>query len=236
MNNQALDRLLAGVAAACSLLVATIVVVSLVTGGSQDYFQIARSAEAFAAYVQTPGVAEGVRVTLGFDGMFLILYVVFFILLTVRLRGVLEPVVLNVALVAMLLTACLDALENHHIIAMLHSIQHGLPVSAGESQVQMIASSFKFHLGYAALGLFALGYFRLSGFGRLVAIGLWLYVPLGVLIFVWPADSAGPLVLARTLFFSAGFALSAILFLGLAKADGRNPTTRGGAVRIVEGP
>jgi hypothetical protein len=57
----------------------------------------------------------------------MIFYAAFFTVLTVRLREMLDPRLLSVALAALMLTVFLDSLENHHIMTMVYSIQQGLP-------------------------------------------------------------------------------------------------------------
>jgi len=205
-----LDRTLATLAALAAFIVACMVVGIVSTGMTQDFFQSARPAEAFAAYVA--GGAFGLRLNLGLDNLFIVVYGVFFVLLAVRFRSLLDPWTIAVALSAMLLTALLDAVENHHMIEMVHAAQHGLALTAGESQVQMIASAVKFHASYLAAFLFAFGFWRLGGLGRAIAWALWIYVPLGVVISVLPVEIARPWVLGRTCFFVAAFVLSAVSF------------------------
>src|SRR5476651_883933 len=114
-----LDRTLAALAALAAVIVACMVVGIVSTGMTQDFFQSARPAEAFAAYVA--GGAFGLRLNLGLDNLFIVVYGVFFVLLAVRFRSLLDPWTIAVALSAMLLTALLDAVENHHVIEMEHT-------------------------------------------------------------------------------------------------------------------
>ena len=98
----------------------------LSTRGTQDFYQSARSLEAYGAYLATPLVAFGLRLNLGLDNLFMIFYGAFFVVLSVRLRAMLDGRLLAVALAAMMLTLVLDAIENHHIMTVVHSIQHGI--------------------------------------------------------------------------------------------------------------
>ncbi len=216
MTAATLDRTLAALATLAALIVACMVVGIVSTGMTQDFFQSARPAEAFVAYLA--GGAFGLRFNLGLDNLFIVVYGALFVLLAVRLRAVLDPWANAVALAAMLLTALCDAIENHHIIEMAHATQHGLALTAGESQLQMIASAVKFHASYLATFLFAFGFWRLGGLGRVIAGALWIYVPLGVVISVLPVEIAQPWVLGRTCFFVAAFVLSAALFWRSARA------------------
>jgi len=216
METRSLDRVLAILATLAALTVATMVEAILSTGGTQDFFQTARSVEAYGAYLATPLVALGLRLNLGLDNLFMIFYAAFFVVLTIRLHPMLDGRLLTVALAAMMLTVVLDAIENHHIMTMVHSVQNGLPLSVTDGQLQMIASQFKFHSSYLAVLLFSFGFLQFGRLGRIIAVVLWCYIPCGVLISVTPVESAQALVLGRTIFFVFAFILSAVLFFSQA--------------------
>ena len=219
MDTTRLDRMLAALAGLAALIVAAMVVGIVSTGMSQDFFQSARPIEThIARLTASPLGATGLRINLGLDNLFIVVYGAFFVFLAVRLRAILDPWAGTVALAAILLTALLDAIENHHILMMLHAAERGLPLSTGESQIQMILSAVKFHSSYLATFLLAFGFLRLGGLGRAIAWALWLYVPLGVVISVLPIEIAGPWALGRTCFFVAAFVLSAVLFWRSARA------------------
>ena len=219
MDTTRLDRVLAALAGLAALIVAAMVVGIVSTGMSQDFFQSARPIEAHIARLTASSLgATGLRINLGLDNLFIVVYGAFFVFLAVRLRTLLDPWAGTVALAAILLTALLDAIENHHILMMLHSAERGLSLSTGESQAQMIVSAVKFHSSYLATFLFAFAFLRLGGLGRAIAWALWLYVPLGVVISVLPIEIAGPWALGRTCFFVAAFVLSAVLFWRFARA------------------
>ena len=219
MDTTRLDRMLAALAGLAALIVAAMVVGIVSTGMSQDFFQSARPIEThIARLTASPLGATGLRINLGLDNLFIVVYGAFFVFLAVRLRAILDPWAGTVALAAILLTALLDAIENHHILMMLHAAERGLPLSTGESQIQMILSAVKFHSSYLATFLLAFGFLRLGGIGRAIAWALWLYVPLGVVISVLPIEIAGPWALGRTCFFVAAFVLSAVLFWRSARA------------------
>ena len=219
MDTTRLDRMLAVLAGLAALIVAGMVVGIVSTGMSQDFFQSARPIEAHIARLTAgPLGATGLRINLGLDNLFIVVYGAFFVFLAVRLRAVLDPWAGTVALAAILLTALLDAIENHHILMMLHSAERGMSLSTGESQIQMILSAVKFHSSYLATFLLAFGFLRLGGLGRAIAWALWLYVPLGVVISALPIEIAGPWALGRTCFFVAAFVLSAVLFWRSARA------------------
>jgi hypothetical protein len=225
MEMRSLDRVLAILATLAALTVVAI----LSTGGTQDFFQSARPIEAYGAYLATPLVALGLRLNLGLDNLFMIFYGAFFVMLSVRLRAMLDGRLLTVALAAMMLTVVLDAIENHHIMTVVHSIQNGLPISVTDGQLQMIASQVKFHASYLAAFLFAFGFLQFGRLGRIIAVVLWCYIPCGVLISVTPVESAQALVLGRTIFFVFAFILSAALFFSLG--DTSPQKTSGQAIR-----
>jgi hypothetical protein len=214
MEMRSLDRVLAILATLAALTVAAMVVAIVTTRGTQDFFQTARPVEAYGAYLATPLVALGLRLNLGLDNLFMILYGAFFVVLS--LRAMLDGRLLGVALAAMMLTVVLDAIENHHIMTMVHSVQHGLPLSVTDSQLQMIASQVKFHASYLAVLLFSFGFLQFGRLGRIIAIVLWCYIPCGVLISVTPVESAQALVLGRTIFFVFAFIITAVLFFAQA--------------------
>lgn len=211
----ALNRTLAALAFLASAIVLVMVAAIIATGLSQELFELAPSLAFVADQLRDQPVhALGLRINLGLDNLFIVIYSAFFVLLAVRLRTLLSPVTIAVALAALLLTSLLDALENHHILMMLHAFVHGAPISVDELQWQMVASNLKFHASYVGVFLFAFGFYRLGGLGRVIAWLLWFgYVPLGMITFVVPVEIVAPFALARTAFFVLGFALGGIYFL-----------------------
>ena len=235
----ALNRTLTALAFLASAIVLCMVVAIVATGFSQELFELAPSPALVADQLRDPPAhALGLRINLGLDNLFIVVYSAFFVLLAVRFRTLLSPVTIAVALAALLLTSLLDALENHHILMMLHAFQHGAPISADELQWQMVASNLKFHASYVSVFLFAFGFYRLGGLGRVIAWLLWFgYVPLGMITFVVPIEIVAPFALARTAFFVLGFALGGIYFLRdketpaatVAAANERNKEEAAGA-------
>jgi hypothetical protein len=216
METRALDRTLALLAALAALTVAFMVAGIVTTRSSQDFFQSARTVEAYGAHLAAPLAAFGLRLNLGLDNLFMVFYGAFFAVLAARLRGMLDPRLLGVALAALMLTVLLDSFENHHIMTMVHSIEEGLPLSAAEGEIQMMVSAIKFHASYLGVLLFSFGFLQFGKLGRAIAVALWAYIPCGVLISVMPVEQAKALVLGRTIFFVFAFILSAILFFSLA--------------------
>jgi hypothetical protein len=210
----ALNRILAALAFLASAIVLVMVVAIIASGFSQEFFELAPSPASVADQLRAPAHTLGLRINLGLDNLFIVAYAAFFVLLAVRLRTLLSPAIIAVALAALLLTALLDAIENHHILLMLQDFQHGAPISADELQWQMLVSNVKFHASYVGVFLFAFGFYRLGGLARVIAWLLWLgYVPLGMITFVVPVETVAPFALARTAFFVLGFALGGVYFL-----------------------
>jgi hypothetical protein len=213
----ALNRILAALAFLAAAIVLVMVAAILATGFfSQEFFELAPSPASVADQLRDqPLHTLGLRINLGLDNLFIVVYSAFFVFLAVRLRTLLSPAIVAVALAALLLTALLDAVENHHIMLMLHDFQHGTPISADELQWQMLVSNLKFHASYVGAFLFAFGFYRLGGLARVIAALVWFgYVPLGMITFVVPVEIVTPFALARTVFFVLVFALGGIYFLG----------------------
>ena len=216
MSDTTINRILAMLALLSALSTIGILVAGLHAGVSQEPFQAARLADENVARLLTN--PQGLRYNIGFDNAFIVFYTAFFALFAYRMRTTGNGEIATIALGALLLGASLDAVENHHILTMLYSAEHGLPVTTGESQLQMWASSVKFHAVYLASFLFAFGFARLGALGTFIALGAWfVFVPLGLVIYVTPLEVARPLVIARGLFFVLTFVLSVPLFLGLAR-------------------
>jgi hypothetical protein len=134
MATRALDRTLAILAALAALTVAFMVAGIVTTRSSQDFFQSARTVEAYSAHLAAPLGSFGLRLNLGLDNLFMVFYGAFFTLLAARLRGMLDPRLVGVALAALMLTVLLDSFENHHIMTMVHSIEQGLPLSTPKAR------------------------------------------------------------------------------------------------------
>lgn len=218
MTLTAINRSLGVLALLAALSVGGILAAGLQAGISQEPFQIARtSAENLVKLMTNP---QGLRFNIGFDNAFIVFYVSFFVLLTHRLKSLVPDEVRYVALFGSLLGALLDASENQHILAMLFSAEHGLPVSTEESQIQMLASNLKFHIVYVSTFLFAFGLARLGALGTFIALGVWfVFLPLGLAIYVVPPEMTRPLIILRGLFFLSSFVLMALLFLAGPKAS-----------------
>ena len=216
MKTKTLDRILGWLALLATLVVVAMVAGIVLTHSSQDYFQKARPTADFQQYLAVnPLGAIGLRLNIGLDDAFIVLYATFFTILAARLRFWLDRWIVAVALGAMLIAALLDIAENQHSIVMLHSLEHGLALNLDGAQAQAVATNIKFHLTFVSILLFSFGYAKLGGLGKAIAglLGLG-YLPFGILLLAYPVDGvgAGTLALARTAFFVVAFLLSAILF------------------------
>lgn len=218
MSETAFNRILGVLALLSALSVVGILAVGFQVGIAQEPFQAGRLAdENVTNLLLNP---QWLRFNIGFDNAFIVFYTAFFALFARHMRTLVSGEAAFVALGALLIGAALDAVENHHILTMLYSAEHGLPITTGESQLQMLASSLKFHAVYVGTFLFGFAFARLGALGMLIALGIWfVFVPLGLAIYVIPLELSRPLVIARALFFVATFALSVPLFLGLSRSS-----------------
>ena len=113
--------------------------------------------------------------------------------------------VVNVAIGALLITAFLDAAENSHILSMLSMAEQGQAIGQSEIAGQMVESQIKFLFSY--FGLFVLSFALPQGtLVEKVAVFVlrWVQLPVGIAIFVLPAELIRPLVIFRAIFFFAG--------------------------------
>ena len=97
----ALNRTLAALAFLASAIVLVMVAAIIATGFSQEFFELAPSPAFVADQLRDqPAHALGLRINLGLDNLFIVIYSAFFVLLAVRLRTLLSPVTIAVALAA----------------------------------------------------------------------------------------------------------------------------------------
>ncbi len=95
----ALNRTLAALAFLASAIVLVMVAAIIATGFSQEFFELAPSPAFVADQLRDqPAHALGLRINLGLDNLFIVIYSAFFVLLAVRLRTLLSPVTIAVAL------------------------------------------------------------------------------------------------------------------------------------------
>ena len=103
----ALNRTLAALAFLASAVVLVMVAAIVVTGFSQELFELAPSPAQVADQLRdNPAHALGLRINLGLDNLFIVVYSAFFVLLAVRLRTLLSLVTIAVALAALCSPRC----------------------------------------------------------------------------------------------------------------------------------
>ncbi len=205
MTNRRLAVLLAGCTAAVLVVMA---IVSLATGVTQEVHEhFAKPAQyAFRLVDQ----ANGLRAIMALDVAFLVLYSAFFTTFAIHLRARGRPALLVwLALGAMLLTALLDVVEDHHILAMLDQAEHDVLPSAAAIAWQAAESATKFTVSFASLVLFGLAIPRDSKLG----VALCLFLTVGTLLsaivgYALPPGSARSVEAGRWIGFLAGFALA----------------------------
>jgi len=138
--------------AAIGCLVA-MVAITLATGVSQETFEIVRSPADYAARLAAH--PDALRALFAIDAAFLVLYATLFVVAGRALETPATRALVSLAIAAMLGTAVLDMIEDHHILAMLYGVESGISPTGGELVFQHTLSQVKFNLSY--LGLFGLG-------------------------------------------------------------------------------
>jgi len=167
--------------AAIAVLLA-MVAITYVSGVSQETFEIVREPSVYAADLVAH--AAPLRALFGIDTAFLVLYATLLVLVAVRFTTPENRALATIAIGAVLATALLDMVEDHHILAMLRGAECGITPSAGQVEVQHAISQVKFNLGYFAEFLIGLSIPRKTLHGKLLAVlltagtlvqGAWLY-------------------------------------------------------------
>jgi hypothetical protein len=183
------------------------VIVTLVTGASQEPHEWYQPP---AAYAQSLLVRPGaLRAVFGLDVGFLVLYTAFFAALADHLARLGRPFV-RLALAAMVATAVLDIVEDHHILTLLAVAEAGRPIDDAAIVFQQTLSATKFSISYLALVMFGLAIPRDTRLGIVLAVFL---VPgtliSGVLGYAAPPAWRAQLDGGRGFGFLLGFALAA---------------------------
>jgi len=203
MSMRKLAIVLAGITSGVLVLM---VITGMITGASQEKHEHFLFPEAYA--VSLLDDAKGLRILMGLDIAFLILYTAFFAALTKYLRALGRPFV-TLAFGAMLATAILDIIEDHHILSMLESVEHHVLPSAGAIEFQAAESAVKFSMSYLSLVLFGLAVPRTRKLG--IALSLFLSAGTlitGVLGYAAPPDMQASLESGRWIGFLIGLGLA----------------------------
>lgn len=187
-------------------LAATITVLSMVgifiaLGIGQDPLQYMHSTSEYTSILLKNPPA--LRAAIGLDNLFIVLYSSMFLTMGLTMWNRVESnALLSVALALMAASGLLDLLENMHFLGMLSAAMQGLEISATHVELQVWESLVKFHISY--LGLFLLGYAlpKNTMIDRSLCFTLrWIQLPIGLLIYLIPPDTARLLVFGRFTFF-----------------------------------
>src|SRR5262245_43424164 len=182
--------------------------VSLATGASQEpHEHYAPPAEYAASLLEHPGA---LRVVFALDIAFLALYTAFFAAFSSFLVSIGRPFA-RLALAAMIGTALLDILEDHHILVMLDMAERGQPLSDAAIAFQQVLSSSKFSLSYVSLLLYGLAIPRDTRLGLVLSLFLCVgTIANAVIDFSIPAASHAQFDNGRPIGFLIGFALACL--------------------------
>ncbi len=192
-------------------LALTLFVLALATQGSQGLFQINRPAADYAALLIKR--APFLRADLGLDFIFIVVYAAFFVSLGLVLKAWVRDrpfqdniaTVVNVAIGALLITGVLDAAENAHLLSMLSMAEQGQAIGQGEIAGQMVESQIKFLFSYFGLFILSFALPQSTIIEKLVVfVFRWVQLPVGIGIFVFPAELVRPLFIFRAVFFFVG--------------------------------
>lgn len=193
------------------------VVVAVVTGAAQEPHEHVRMSEEYAMGLLAH--ADGLRAVMALDIAFLILYTAFFAALARYLTELGRPFV-RVAFGLMLATAVLDIIEDHHIIAMLESAEHGVLPAARSITEQATLSMTKFSLSYLALFMFGLAIPRTTRLGLALALFLTAGTLLGAVVgYALPPTHQPAFESGRWIGFLVGFGLATAWLLKSPDAE-----------------
>ena len=204
MTKTQIYKYIAITAIAAAMMLAGMLAVSIFYQGvTAQNFELVSDIE---TYTQDILVAEmPLRMILTLDNLFLVFYTAAFVFLAMAVWDEKNRLLVTVGLVAVLITAYLDLLENHDILTQLTTALHGLPIALSDLQDRMIWSQLKFHSSYLGFFLFA---FVLPGdtfMEKLLKFSLWFgYLPIGVLVYTFPHTAFD---LLRYLFMLSGLTI-----------------------------
>jgi hypothetical protein len=200
-------RLALALAAASAAVLIAMLIVTLVTGAAQEPHEWYQPPVAYAqSLLVRPGA---IRLVFGLDVGFLVLYTAFFAALADHLTRLGRPFV-RLALGAMIATAVLDIVEDHHILTLLSVAEAGRPIDDAAVVFQQVLSSTKFSISYLALVMFGLAIPRDTWLGIVLAVFLVAGTLItGVLGYAAPPAWHAQLDGGRGVGFLLGFALAA---------------------------
>ncbi len=210
MNTSTIISRLAFIAGLCVL---TFFIIGILTGVSQEQFEVTQTVESY-----TKGLIVGenaLRLTFTIDIVFICVFTTLFVFLTQYLKtnDRVTNAVADVALGAMLICGFLDFHEDLHILTMLRNATHNLPIEQSEIAMQMLFSMIKFCVSYLSLFLLAFLLPSRTFTEKLLKYSLWfVQLPVGALVYTAPENLSLLFNLIRFVFMVSGFFLLAYNF------------------------
>jgi hypothetical protein len=201
---------LTALAALCVL--GAMLAIGLTTHVAQEPLQWIRPTADYARFLAARPLTF--RVVVGLDNAFIALYAAQFVLLYEWVAKNGAPRALaRFALGAVLLAAGLDLGENMHFLVMSRRVDGGFPLAEAAQHAQALASWAKFHVSYVGLFAFGLVYPRRTKLERGLAFALmWMQLAVGIAVYVFSAETAARLAVARVVFFIVGLSANAYAF------------------------
>ena len=186
MSRNQIHRYISITAFAAALMLAGMLVVTLFNSSvtAQD-FELVTDVETYTREILA--AEEPLRLILTLDNLFLTFYTAAFIFLATAVWDDKNRLVVTVGLLAVLITAYLDLLENHDLLTQLTTALHGLPIALADLQERMTWSQLKFHSSYLGFFLFAFVLPADTLMEKLLKFSLWFgYLPIGILVYTFP--------------------------------------------------
>jgi hypothetical protein len=200
-------RLAFALVVATAAVLAVMGIITLTTGVTQEAHEWYQPPATYAAgLLEQPGL---LRLLFALDVGFLVLYTAFFAAFADHLTRLGRRFV-GLALGAMIATAGLDIVENHHILSLLAVAEAGRPIEDDAIVFQQTLSATKFSVSYVALVLFGLAVPRDTRLG--IALAAFLVVgtlATGILGYAAPPAWREQLDGGRWIGFLGGFVLAA---------------------------
>lgn len=206
MNSQNSPRLASIMFFVSTALLAVLVVMQVGSGVTQQWYELGHAVGEYEARLLAQAV--WFRAIVAVDDVFVAAYCAAVILLGLSLKqwgSGLWPLVV----VAGALGGVLDLEENHHMLAMLSTVQHGGHLDTASLEHRMVLSSLKWLVGPLAYCFFGLGFEARTGRERVVKLFSWVWMlPLtAVVLVVDDATWGRPLGLLRLVSVVFGFAM-----------------------------
>jgi hypothetical protein len=212
-NCDIMNKTIVRLACTGGFLILAMFAVTILTGVSQERFEITKSVD---AYTEALRAAENpLRLIFTIDLVFITVFTALFVILPQYLKTgeKVTDAIANTVIGAMLVCGFLDFYEDLHILTMLESALKNIPLAQSEIAGQMFFSMIKFCASYFALFLTAFLLPSRSWTEKLLKYSLWFFqLPIGILVYTAPAAFAAPLNFLRFAFMISGFFLVAYNF------------------------